>query len=287
MQKLLAHWWIRLIIAFIAPILLLSPLLLIPTGFLFSKLLFAIILTIVSITILSFRVGSNYNAFGLQFDKYAIFDFFKGFLIVLCMNLFIILIGLLMGYEFRFHDNYYSLDFKSFIFSLSFIFFMAYLEEIMFRGIVFQTIRERFGDVFAIVLLSLFFSLAHYSNPSISTMGFINIIIAGVMLSVLYITTESLWLPISVHFFWNLNQQMILGSNVSGIDFDIEIFQLTAIGQDFNLLFGGQFGVEEGILTTILLTILTLISFKINKQNPFIMATKFRIKFEESKLLEK
>lgn len=287
MQKLLAHWWFRLIIAIIASILFILPLEFLPAGLITSTLLLALGLTAISITILALRAGSSFNAFGLQFDKFAAIDFIKGLLLVLAMNMIFILIGLLMGYEYHLHDNFKTLDYNVFLFYFYYIFLMAFLEEILFRGIIFQTIRERFGDIIAIVVLSIFFSLAHYFNPNISTMGFVNIIVAGILLSVLYITTESLWLPISVHFFWNLNQQLILGSNVSGISFNIELFQLTAIGGKSSWLFGGQFGIEEGVLTTILLTILTIISFKINKQNPFIMATKFKIKFEESKLQEK
>ncbi|MCB0701700.1 MAG: CPBP family intramembrane glutamic endopeptidase [Candidatus Kapaibacterium sp.] len=286
MQKLLAHWWVRIIIAIIASILLSLPLLIFPSGFLFTNILTAIGLTVISISLLAFRAGSAFNAFGLQFDKFAIIDFLKGFIIVISMNLIFIILGLISGYEFRLSNDFSLLDYKSFLFISSYIFLMAYLEEIIFRGIVFQTLRERFGDFIAILLLSIFFSLAHYSNPNISNMGLINIILAGIMLSVLYITTESLWLPISVHFFWNLNQQVLLGSNISGINFDIKIFELTAIGNEYSWFFGGQFGIEEGALTTILLTILTVISFRINRQNPYIMATKFRIKFEESKLLK-
>ncbi|PKL79227.1 MAG: hypothetical protein CVV25_08645 [Ignavibacteriae bacterium HGW-Ignavibacteriae-4] len=287
MQKLLAHWWFRLIIAIIASILFILPLKFLPFGSIISAILIAITLTFVSISILAIRAGSSFNAFGLQFDKFAFIDIFKGLLIVIVMNAIFILIGLLMGYEYKIHENFYTFNYKTFLFFSFYIFIMAYLEEILFRGILFQTIRERFGDIIAIALLSIFFSFAHYNNPNISNMGLVNIIVAGIMLSVLYITTESLWLPISVHFFWNLNQQLFLGSNVSGISFDIELFQLTAINNNSNWLFGGQFGIEEGLLTTILLTILTIISFKINKQNPYIMATKFKIKFEESKLLEK
>ncbi len=287
MQKLLAHWWFRLIIAIIASIFIFSLQIIFSFGFIFLTIFLAITLTVVSISVLAMRTGSNFNAFGLQIDKYAFIDFFKGLLIVVIMNLIFILVGLLMGYEYKLHENYKTLDYITLLFFTSQIFVMAYLEEILFRGLVFQTIRERFGDIIAIVLLSIFFAFAHYNNPNISNMGLVNIIVAGIMLSVLYITTESLWLPISVHFFWNLNQQILLGSNVSGISFDIEIFQLTAIGNNSAWLFGGQFGIEEGLLTTILLTILTIISFKINKQNPYIMATKFKIRFEESKLLEK
>lgn len=287
MKKLLAHWWFRLIIAIIASILYVSARTLFPFGLIFLSYFLAILLSVISISVLAMRAGSSFNAFGLQFDKFAFTDFIKGLVIVILMNLVFVIVGILMGYDYKLHNNSLIFDYKVLTFYSSQIFVMAYLEEILFRGLFFQTIRERFGDFVAILLLSIFFSLAHYFNPNISTMGLINIVLAGVMLSVLYITTESLWLPFSFHFFWNLNQQVILGSNISGINFDIQFFELTAIGSDNAWLFGGQFGIEEGILTTFLLTFLTLISFKINKQNPYIMATKFRIKYEESKILGK
>lgn len=287
MQKLLAHWWFRLTIAIIASIFFIFIQSFFAFGFIFTTFFIAVILTVISISILALRAGSSFNAFGLQFDKFTLYDFVKGFIAVLAMNAVFVLLGLIMGYEYNFHDNFSHFDYKTLLFYTFYLFLMAYVEEILFRGLLFQTIRDRFGDIIAIVLLSIFFSLAHYSNPNISTMGFVNIIFAGILFSVLYITTESLWLPISVHFFWNLNQQVLLGSNISGVNFDIQIFNLTAIGNNSSWFFGGDFGIEEGVLTMVLITILTLISFKINKQNPYIMATKFRIKYEESRILEK
>lgn len=287
MQKLLAQWWFRIILIIVALIIFTIPQLLFPFGTLLNSLLFIILLTATSIFILALRAGSDYKAFGLQLDKFALSDFGKGLLIVLIMNLIFVLLGILFGYSFELNKNFADYDLNVFYFNFAYIFVMAFSEEILFRGLIFQSIRERFGDVVAIVVLSLFFSLAHFMNPNISIMGLINIIIAGVALSVLYITTESLWLPISVHFFWNLNQQLLLGSNISGINFDLGIFNLTAIGSSSSWLFGGSFGIEEGLLTAILLTLLTLISFRINKQNPYVMATKFNIKFEESRMLQK
>jgi len=286
MQKLLAQWWFRILIVIIALILFSIPQYFIPSGLIIGSLLSTLLITIFSILVLAKRAGSDYKVFGLQLDKFAIIDFIKGFIIVILINLSFVLIGLLFGHTIRLHENFINFDYKVLSFYSVLIFIMAFSEEIMFRGVIFQSIRERFGDIIAIVVLSIFFSLAHYFNPNISTMGLLNIVIAGVMLSVLYITTESLWLPISVHFFWNLNQQVFLGSNISGVDFDIQIFNLTAIGSNSSWLFGGTFGIEEGLLTSIFLTILTVISFKINKKNPYIMATKFRIKYEESRIFE-
>lgn len=250
-----------------------------------SSLILVIVASIVSILIQTLRAGSRYNAFGLQFDKFTLPDILKGFVIVIGTNALFIVLGLMFGYEYKLSDNFDNYDIYTFYFYFGYLFLMAFSEEIMFRGIIFQSLRERFGNVTSIVIMSIFFSLAHIFNPNVSTMGLINVVLAGIMLSVMYITTESLWLPISFHFFWNLNQQVVLGSNISGIDFKLKIMELTAVGGNSQWLFGSNFGIEEGLLTTIILTFITIISFKINKQNPYIMATKFNIRNEESKLL--
>ncbi len=257
-----------------------------PFGFIFGSLFVCILLTVFSVFIQSVRAGSDYKLFGLQFDRFTIIDIVKGLLIVLSSNLIFILLGLAFGYEFSLHENFEKFDYRVLLFYSALIFLLAYKEEIIFRGVLFQTLREKFGDVASILAMSVFFSFAHLGNPEISTLATINIILAGVALSIMYITTESLWLPISFHFFWNLNQQVVLGSKVSGFSFDIEVFKLTAVNSDMSWLFGGAFGTEEGLLTTIIITLICILSFKFNKKNPFIMATKFKVNYEESKILE-
>lgn len=285
MQKLLAQWWFRIIIYLLVLIIIASINYLLSLPDLISTLFFVVSITIVSVLIQALRAGSDYKAFGLQLDRFTLPDIAKGLIIVLIINALFILIGLIFGYKYSLIDDFVNYNYNTLLYYLGYLFLMAFSEEVIFRGIIFQSLRERFGNIISIVIMSLFFSLAHFMNPNSTTMGLINIILAGILLSVLYISTESLWLAISFHFFWNLNQQLILGSNISGIDFGIQMFKLSAIGGSSSWLFGSSFGIEEGVLTTIILTILIFVSFRINKENPFIMATKFRIRNEESKLL--
>ncbi|MFN3194839.1 MAG: lysostaphin resistance A-like protein [Chlorobiota bacterium] len=286
MQKLLSKWWFR-IIAILIPIVLMYLLnSIFPFGILANTLFFCFLITLVSVFIQYSRAGSNYNYFGLQLDRYTFPDLAKGLLLVLISNAIFIILGLVLGYEFEIHNNYYNLELDIVIFYLAFLFLMAFNEEIIFRGVIFQSLRERFGDISSIIIMSVLFSVVHLNNPDISNVAALNIVLAGILLSVMYITTESLWLPVSFHFFWNLNQQLVLGSDISGLSFDIELFRLTAINSQDSWLFGGAFGTEEGLLTTVIITLFTILSFKINKKNPFIMATKFKVKYEESKLLD-
>lgn len=286
MQKLLAHWWFRILVFLLVLVIIALINFILPLGLLLNSLLFVVLVTFASILIQSLRAGSDYKSFGLQFDKFTFRDIAKGLIIVLVINTIFIVLGIIFGYNYSLIDNFDKFSYETLLYYCGYIFIMAFSEEILFRGIIFQSLRERFGNIISILIMSIFFSLAHFLNPNTSIFGFLNIIIAGMMLSIFYITTESLWLPISFHFFWNLNQQVILGSKISGLDFGIEIMNLSAIGGNSSWLFGSSFGIEEGVLTTILLTILIFISFKINKENPYIMATKYRIRNEESKLLD-
>lgn len=200
MQKLLSKWWFRIIVILIPIVLMYLFNSLFPFGFLVSTIFFCLLLTIISLLIQSSRAGSNFNFFGLQFDRFTIPDIIKGLLLVLLTNISFIIIGLIFGYSYNFHDNFYNYDYSTLAFYTLFIFVMAFNEEIVFRGVLFQSLRERFGDVFSIIVMSIFFSVVHLNNPNISTLAAVNIVLAGVFLSILYITTESLWLPISFHF---------------------------------------------------------------------------------------
>ncbi|PIU42119.1 MAG: hypothetical protein COS99_01840 [Candidatus Omnitrophica bacterium CG07_land_8_20_14_0_80_42_15] len=71
-------------------------------------------------------------------------------------------------------------------------------EEIFFRGFLFASLRKRMGSVRAILITSAFFSLLHTNM-----IGFIPIMILGVLLAYLYEVTGSLVSPIIVHIIHN------------------------------------------------------------------------------------
>lgn len=120
------------------------------------------------------------------------------------------------------------------------------IEEILFRGIIFRLLEEKLGSYLAIAISGLLFGFAHISNPNSSLFAALAIAIeAGIMLSLAYIITRSLWFPIAIHFAWNFTQQAIYGANVSG-----NISQDTFITSQISgnpLITGGKFGPEASI----------------------------------------
>lgn len=73
----------------------------------------------------------------------------------------------------------------------------AILEESVFRGCVLRVLRP-FGDGFAVVVSALLFGLMHGNIRQIPFA-----IIVGLILGWLYVVTNSLWLPMTVHFINN------------------------------------------------------------------------------------
>jgi hypothetical protein len=148
-----------------------------------------------------------------------------------------------------------SLNFQS-ILDISFQGLLLYLiiafnEELLFRGYMFQKLMEGTNKIVSIIFLSIIFSGLHLFNPEINVIAIINIMIASIWFSLAFITTLSLWMPISMHFIWNYFEGVIYSFPVSGIVNNPSFFYLDQFGPDW--LTGGNFGPEGGIITTFVL----------------------------------
>lgn len=106
----------------------------------------------------------------------------------------------------------------------------ALMEELVFRGYVLRALRP-YGDWFAVVISSLMFSLMH---GNIAQIPFA--LIVGIALGWLYVMTDNIWLPVSVHFannaFSYLLQYCTLGMDDAalGLMNTFAIFTLIVIG---------------------------------------------------------
>jgi len=127
-------------------------------------------------------------------------------------------------------------------------------EELFFRGYVMSTMASRGNKKWVIYVASaLIFSIAHGANPNISLLGLVNIALVGLLFAYMFDATKSLLLPIGYHITWNYFQGNVFGFAVSGTSpngiYNVE----TAEGHDW--LTGGAFGLEGGILATMLIMI--------------------------------
>jgi membrane protease YdiL (CAAX protease family) len=118
----------------------------------------------------------------------------------------------------------------------------ALAEELMFRGYPFQRLVEGIGEAGAIVVFAILFGVVHLSNPGATVWGLVNTVAIGVLLSIAYLRTQSLWLPWGLHFAWNAALGLVLGLPVSGLRLFNVAVHGTAIGPRW--LTGGSYGIE-------------------------------------------
>jgi membrane protease YdiL (CAAX protease family) len=126
----------------------------------------------------------------------------------------------------------------------------AVTEELVFRGILFRILEQWAGTWGALGLTGLLFGLSHLLNPHASLWGALAIAIeAGGMLAAAYAATRTLWLPIGLHFGWNLAEGAIFGTDVSGTDAPAGLLHGVMSGPA--VLSGGSFGPEASLFSVL------------------------------------
>ncbi|MEU3440488.1 lysostaphin resistance A-like protein [Streptomyces griseoincarnatus] len=130
-------------------------------------------------------------------------------------------------------------------------------EELLFRGVLFRTMEERFGTWGALVPTSVLFGAWHLANPDASLWGAAVIALsAGPMLGAAYVATRSLWLPIGLHFGWNFAASGIFSTEVSGNDTQQGLLDASTSGP--TLISGGAFGPEASLYTLVFCALVTV-----------------------------
>jgi membrane protease YdiL (CAAX protease family) len=145
---------------------------------------------------------------------------------------------------------------------------VAFSEELLFRGYLFQRLVKGLGVWPTQLLMALLFAWVHWGNPGMTgatrLWASLNIAIAAILLGLCRLRTRSLALPIGLHLGWNWAQGSLLGFAVSGLP---GVGWWTPVLQARNLwLTGGAFGLEASLPCAIVGTtaclVLALGSFK-------------------------
>lgn len=192
---------------------------------------------------------------GLPLTKLARTQFFAGLLFGTVLIAFCVVVIMAYGT----YSAQLSLTFRTLRFAVEIVILLlggALLEEVMFRGYPFQRLVDAVGSVWAVIVLSGLFAVAHLGNPNaggIWTWAFLNTIVIGVLLAVAYLRTRALWLSFGIHFGWNFALGFLFGLPVSGMtDFSV-VVSGTAQGPQW--LTGGAYGIENSPIVSVLLLV--------------------------------
>ncbi len=157
---------------------------------------------------------------------------------------------LLMLHEINWVDT--NPEVANLFYSLVLFIAVAFTEELIFRGYILNNLMLSMNRWIALFVSSLLFSSIHMGNANFTWLSFLSILLAGLLLGVPYIFTQSLWLPIALHFSWNFFQGTIFGFSVSGNAEYSLIIQSRATDTFLN---GGKFGFEGSILAIVFLSL--------------------------------
>ncbi|WP_033337880.1 CPBP family intramembrane glutamic endopeptidase [Catenuloplanes japonicus] len=134
----------------------------------------------------------------------------------------------------------------------------AVTEELLFRGVLFRHVEKLLGTWIAFVLSAAIFGAGHLLNPNADLWGALCVAIAGGgMLTSAYIATRSLWLPIGLHFGWNVTASAIFSTEVSGNGTPQGLLDASTSGNEW--ISGGAFGPEASLSTVMAGVIVTAV----------------------------
>jgi uncharacterized protein len=133
------------------------------------------------------------------------------------------------------------------------------LEELIIRGYVYHTLRERWRPWIAALGSSVLFALLHLGNPDVSVSALLNIVLAGMVLAALVERTGSLWSATLAHGAWNFAVACLLSLPVSGVPI-FHLLNVTVTGDPG--LTGDGFGPEGSWLLTLIGIMLTAVLWR-------------------------
>ncbi len=165
----------------------------------------------------------------------------------------VVLIGTMIG----------ALKFQGYIldgqWGILFLFFIGFIiqgmgEEVMVRGYLMPSLAARMQLKYAILISSLAFAALHLLNSGMTVLSFLNLTLFGIFACIYMCKTQNIWGICAIHSIWNFVQGNFFGILVSGQDVNVSVFSFASTPNQ-TLLNGGSFGMEGGIIVTIILLI--------------------------------
>jgi uncharacterized protein len=254
--KIKSIWWV--VIFFLTLSALLFPLIILADRFSFEiKMVHQVILiAVVSIICQLLRHKSISDLTG-SINFIWLKELFTGLLIGAALMGLPVLLLILFGYI---HWQVNVFSFSTILSGFSIFLLAAIAEELLFRGFMFQRLIQTFGKWPAQLIVAALFLLTHINNPGmigiVKTLAAINIFMASIMFGIAYIKTQSLAMPLGLHFMANYMQGTVLGFGISGGEAPSLLKPLFDHAPLW--LSGGEFGIEASIFGLCFVILITI-----------------------------
>lgn len=131
-------------------------------------------------------------------------------------------------------------------------------EEVFFRGFIMTGIAKRIGILYAVLISSAVFSLAHFFNGGYSLLGGIYYAMIGAFLALLMLRTGNIWASCGFHGAWNFTIGLLapipMGTGLAPVDYamfdtgEATEFSYGILGDPYYLILIGIFLAAIAIL---------------------------------------
>ena len=149
-------------------------------------------------------------------------------------------------------------------------------EELFFRGTIFEAIKDRFTPLVALIITSVLFGAAHSFNPGVSPLAIVNVTLAGVLMAVMVYRSASLWMPMAFHASWNVLTAVFFGSVSGTTTTFVSVLDTTTMQPELVWFVSGPFGIEQGLLTSVLLVGASAATLAFVKKDSTVLAARLR-----------
>ena len=203
----------------------------------------------------------EWEKFQLSFAHGWLSDFAKGLLFGITPVTLIFLIYAILGYSHISLNFLSAKEFWQIIWHpiIIFLALMSLAEELLFRGYILRELSVGTNKLISSIILSFGFALVHINNEGATILSTFNIFLIGMLFSLSVFATNRLWFAWGMHFGWNYFMGPIFSFNVSGHRIK-SLFYNEVSGP--NILIGGDFGPEGGLICTFVSIVLGFILWR-------------------------
>ena len=139
----------------------------------------------------------------------------------------------------------------------------GFVEEMVFRGVILNLLKERWNIWIAVIVPSVLFGLVHVIGMDFSLGSCLLVILAGTMVGIMFslieIESGSVWNNGLVHAIWNI---VIIGGGLS-IGEEVDSYSVMSYVLDSKAfaITGGEFGIESSVIALIAYIVVAVFAF--------------------------
>lgn len=151
----------------------------------------------------------------------------------------------------------------------------AFVQELIFRAVIYRITEEWLGTWWALAISAILFGLIHLSESGATIFSALSVALqAGILLAAAYALTHRLWLALGIHIAWDFANDGVFGVGVAGqTGASLKgLLQASLTGPE--LLTGGALGVEASVITIVVMVIAGFVLLRMAKQKEQFVSRK-------------